>query len=144
MLARGIVVALAVIAAPAVMTFATPTAAEQTAETTLFAGSWTKKSYTAAGGWRIVEISGKKYVELTDEFRTQNAPDLKIFLSPKASSDLNNRNATEGSLLVSPLSAPRGAQRYEIGADVDLSKYRSIMIHCEAFSKLWAVADLQG
>lgn len=108
----------------------------------LHKGTWTKKSFKASGEWSIYTEDGKTYVKLSSDFRTRNAPDLKIFLSPQAASETNGRNATDGAVLISPLSSNSGEQIYEIPASVDLADYQSILIHCERFSKLWSAADL--
>jgi len=104
-------------------------------------GGWTKASYSASGSWTIVREDGALFVELSDDFRTRNAPDLKIFLSPNKASSLTGRNATDGAVLVSPLSSNRGAQRYRLPVS-DLSAYETIIIHCEAFSKLWSTSSI--
>lgn len=109
---------------------------------TLHQGKWTKKGYSIAGTWQIVEEGGRKFVVLDDAFKTKNAPDLKIFLSPRSVAELNNRNATQGSVLVGPLQSPKGAQRLEIPSGTNLSSHRSILIHCEKYSKLWGAAAL--
>lgn len=129
----------AAVSAPA---FAQEEAAMADASETLYSGVWTKKTYRASGDWTIYTENGKTYVQLSDDFRTRNAPDLKIFLSPRAAAETDNNNATAGSVLISPLSKNRGGQVYEIPATVDLADYKSILIHCERFSKLWSAADL--
>ncbi len=115
--------------------------AEAAAET-LYSGDWTKKSFKSSGTWEIYAEGGKTFVKLSSDFRTRNAPDLKIFLSPLPASETNGRNATNGSILVSPLSSNSGEQVYEIPEGVDLASFKSILIHCQQFSKLWSAADL--
>jgi hypothetical protein len=103
-------------------------------------GKWTAKGFDVDGTWKIIRDGGKTFVVLDDAFNTKSAPDLKIFLSPNAASGLDNRNATQGSALVAVLQSNRGAQRYEVPAGVDVSRYRAIVIHCEKYTKLWAAA----
>lgn len=117
-------------------------AAAEEATQPLHKGAWTKKSFKASGEWSIYTEDGRTYVKLSSDFRTRNAPDLKIFLSPQAASETSNKNATDGAVLISPLSSNAGEQVYEIPASVNLADYRSILIHCERFSKLWSAADL--
>lgn len=109
---------------------------------TLYSGEWTKKSFKVSGTWSIVKKDGKTYVKLSSDFRTRNAPDLKIFLSPLAASATNGGNATEGSVLVAPLTSNSGEQVYEIPDGVDIANFKSMLIHCEQYSKLWSAADL--
>lgn len=114
----------------------------ESASETLYTGTWTKKSFNVSGEWSIIKKDGKTYVKLSSDFRTRNAPDLKIFLSPLAASETNGDNATAGSVLVAPLTSNSGAQTYEIPEGVDLTGFKSVLIHCEQYSKLWSAADL--
>lgn len=121
------------------------TAAAESAdpEKVLFEGTWTNGGYSIAGGWRIVEEGEARFVILDDEFATRQAPDLKIFLSPLPLDEIGNRNATTGSLLVAALERHSGAQRYPLALDVDLGAFRSIVMHCQRFSKFWGGATLE-
>lgn len=105
-------------------------------------GSWTKKSFSVAGTWKIEEQGGKAYVVLSDDFKTRSAPDLKIFLSPTEAKSANGKNATKGSVLVGELPKSKGAVRLEVPAGVDVTTFKSILLHCEQYSKLWAAAPL--
>ena len=112
------------------------------AQETLHSGTWTKKTYGIDGEWKIVQEGGKTFVELDAKFSTKKAPDLKIFLSPLPLSEVGDKNATNGSVLISPLDSHQGAQRYALPEGTDLSKFKTIMIHCEKYSKLWGGASL--
>ena len=116
--------------------------AAQDASETLHTGVWKKKTSKSSGEWSIVKEHGRTFVKLSDDFKTRKAPDLKIFLSPLSAAAANGKNATEGAVLISALSSHKGAQIYEIPAGVDLAAYKSILIHCEAYAKLWSAADL--
>ena len=113
------------------------------AEKVLFEGTWTKKGFEIAGTWKVVEDGDRHYVVLDEAFRTKKAPDLKIFLSPKSLAELGNRNATEGSVLVGPLPGARGAQRLAVPAGTNPSEFRTLVLHCEQYSKLWGGAPLR-
>ena len=104
--------------------------------------TWTKRSQKIKGTWQIVETDAGTFLELDDAFKTRNAPDLKLFLSPHAADEVNARNATAGSVLISKLKKAKGAQRYEIPADIDLSQFQTLVLHCEAYTKLWGVSAL--
>ncbi len=106
-------------------------------------GVWTKKSFAVSGTWSIVEEGERRYVQLSDDFKTKNAPDLKIFLSNHSLSDANGKNATKGAVLVGALPRVKGAVRLELPADVDVSKFATLLLHCEKYSKLWAAASLR-
>lgn len=100
-------------------------------------GSWFKKTQRVSGSWTI----DGRTLTLTG-FKTKKAPDLKIFLSPHPVESLTNKNATRGAKRVALLRSPTGDQAYTLPAGVKLSDYRSIMIHCEKYSKLWGAAPL--
>ena len=108
----------------------------------LFEGTWTKGGYVIEGGWSIVEEDEGRFVVLDEDFKTRRAPDLKIFLSPLPLDELEDGNATSGSVLIAPLEQYEGAYRYAIGEDVEFEGYRSILIYCEEFSKYWGGSDL--
>ncbi len=105
-------------------------------------GSWTKKSFAINGSWSIVDKNGTQVLTLDQNFKTKSAPDLKIFLSRQALSDLNGGNATSQSVLISPLKSNKGAQEYAIPANIDISQFQTLIIHCEAYSKLWGGSSL--
>ncbi len=115
--------------------------AAETSET-LYSGEWTKKAFNSSGIWEIYAENGTTFVKLSSEFKTRKAPDLKIFLSPLTAADTTGKNATDGSLLIAPLTSNQGEQVYEIPERVDLAAYKSIILHCEDYSKLWSAADL--
>lgn len=104
-------------------------------------GSWTKKSNSISGTWSITDKGGKKTISLKG-FKTATAPDLKIFLSPNSAAQVSSRNATKGAVLVAKLKSSKGDQSYALPAGVDLSKYKSVIIHCEKYSKVWGVSNL--
>ena len=120
---------------------AVPTAAQ--AEEPVAKGEWQKKNFRIDGTWSIVSEGDRYYVVLDDRFKTRNAPDLKLFLSPLSADEVGNRNATSGSVLVSPLDSNKGAQRYALPEGVNPDDFQSIVLHCEQFSKLWGAADLK-
>lgn len=106
-------------------------------------GTWTKKSFAVAGSWSIIEEGGRRYVELSDDFKTKSAPDLKIFLSTQSVAEVTGKNATRDAVLVGPLPRARGAVRLEIPEGTDLSQFTTLLLHCEQYSKLWAAAPLR-
>jgi len=59
-----------------------------------------------------------------------------------SATEVKNKTAVPGSLLIAPLKSNKGAQSYVIPAGTDLSQYKSVIIHCEAYTKLWSASDL--
>lgn len=101
-----------------------------------------KKRYSINGTWSLAEKDGVKVISFNDDFKTKGGPDLKLFLSSKPLDELGSGDVLDSSLKLSVLKSNKGAQSYIIPADVDLSQYKSVVIHCEAFSVLWGGFDL--
>ena len=108
---------------------------------TLKSGSWTKKENKIAGTWKITEEGGSMKLVITD-LKTKKAPDLKIYFSPKSISSVTAKTATSGSFFLKQLSSHKGSQTYALPSGFDLSKYKSVLIHCEKYTKLWGGANL--
>lgn len=104
--------------------------------------SFVKKRYNISGTWSVTEQNGQKVIEFNDDFKTKGGPDLKVFLSSNSVSELTGKSVTGSSLKLSVLKSNKGAQSYIIPADVNLSDYKSVVIHCEAYSVLWGGFDL--
>ena len=104
-------------------------------------GTWVPKAKPISGTWQITEKGGKKMLVLKG-FKTSHSPDLKLFLSPRASGKLTGNNATKNSVEIGDLKSFDGDQSYVLPKGVDLSKFRSVVIHCEKYSKLWGVGTL--
>ncbi|MEM9398261.1 MAG: DM13 domain-containing protein, partial [Pseudomonadota bacterium] len=73
----------------------------------------------------------------------KKGPDVKIFLSPTASTEITGDNAVSGSVFVKLISDFDGSARIAIPAGTDLSQYQSLVFHCEAYSKLWGSSPLR-
>ncbi len=105
-------------------------------------GSWTKKTQSASGTWKITDVGGNLVFEVSDDFKTKKAPDLKIFLSPLTASAAENKNAITKSLLVAELPKISGSFEVALPAGTNLDDYNSVLIHCEKYTKLWVASDL--
>ena len=107
----------------------------------LHSGTWQKKAYSSAGTWSIETEGEKTYLKIKN-LKTKSGPDLKLFLSPLSTSKVKGSNATKGSLKISSLPSPKGTHKIALPKGTDLSKYKSVIIHCEKFSKLWSAGQL--
>ena len=104
---------------------------------------WQKAKYDIRGLFQIVESNGKQTLVLSKDFRTRSGPDLKVVLSPKEFDDVTGKNALDGGLNLGLLSSNKGAQNIAIPRGADLSKYRTLLIHCEEYSVLWGGVALR-
>ncbi len=108
----------------------------------LASGEFERKRKNTSGAFEIVETADGRVLRLADNFSTGRGPDIKIFLSPLPFADASGDNATQGSILLGQLDSRRGAAELVIPADVDLSAFQSVLVHCEEFSVLFGGADL--
>jgi len=104
--------------------------------------SFVKKRYNIKGTWNVSEKEGQKIVSFSDDFRTKGGPDLKLYLSSKSISELESGDVEGTSMKLGVLKSNKGAQSYIIPADINLSDYKSLVIHCEAFEVLWGGFDI--
>jgi hypothetical protein len=86
----------------------------------------------------------EKTVFLEPDFEVGAGPKFHVYLVPKA--NIRRSGDVTGTMFVDlgRLRAFKGSQRYPIPAGVDLSKYPSVVIWCEAFSVLISPADLKS
>lgn len=105
-------------------------------------GTFEKSSFSIKGDWQIVRENGQTIFRVSDNFKTKNGPDLKLFLSRKSVGQVTGSTATNDAVRLSVLRSNKGSQDYIIPANVDLSQFKSILIHCEAYSKLWGGANI--
>ncbi len=99
---------------------------------------------SVSGGWRIVRSeAGGFALEVGEDFVARKGPDVKFFLSPLPAADVTGDNATRGSVFVVQLEAFEGPQRFALPASAAPETFRTLVLHCEAYSKLWGVSALR-
>ena len=107
-------------------------------------GDWIKKQYPTKGNWKIVNEAGVNYIELSGDFETKNAPDVKIFISKKDADSLTSKNAAKGTQIarIKKTKSDGKVQRFEIPKEIDPSQFKSLALHCQKYSVLFAVGKL--
>lgn len=97
-------------------------------------GEGTAKIYDVGGGDRVLRL---------DNFFVNVNSDLEIRLSelaaPRSTPEVEKASFT----VVAPLKATIGSMNYDIPKDVDLSKYKSIVIWCEITRNAYAAASIK-
>jgi len=126
------------------MANAAPANAEiMTASAPAFSGqNFTKKKYKIKGQWSVVQENGRTIIRFSEDFKTKNGPDLKVFLSPQSVGDVTGRTALDGAVTLGVLKSNKGTQDYIVPNGVSLTNFSSVLIHCEAFSVLWGGGSL--
>ena len=105
-------------------------------------GTFEKKSFKINGSWTLTEVDGQQVIRFSEDFKTKNGPDLKLFLSKKSVGDLSKSPTFEAPLNLGLIDSNKGSQEYTLPADVNLDDYESILIHCEQYNKLWGGFDI--
>lgn len=101
-----------------------------------------KKRYSINGEWSVEQVEDITQIRFSEDFKTKGGPDLKVFISKSPIGEIDSKTALTSSRSIGVLKAKSGAQLYTIPEDVDLDDYKSVIIHCEAFSVLWGGFDL--
>ena len=136
------VTAFTLLALAPVLAYAAPSHSANAEITTVSApayagGSFIKKKYNIKGQWNVVQEDGKTMIRFSDDFKTKNGPDLKVFLSPQSVGDVTGQTALQGAVTLGRLKSNTGTQDYVVPKGVSLANFSSVLIHCEAFSVLW-------
>lgn len=90
----------------------------------------------------VVDEDGKVVLQF-DDFEVTPGPDLEVWLV------VDPTPATSAAVLASEwvslgsLQSPQGPQTYDLPEDVDATAYGSVVIWCEDFSVLFAVASFE-
>jgi len=84
---------------------------------------------------------GKRTLRLT-EFATSNGPDVHVYLVAAEVEKGNDAVKEAGFIDLGSMKGNIGDQNYEIPADADLSKYRTVSIWCARFGVNFGIAAL--
>ncbi|NHN25763.1 DM13 domain-containing protein [Flavobacterium jejuense] len=84
-----------------------------------------------SGNAIINEDDNQKYVAL-ENFSISSGPDLKVYLS---TTDLPDTFVNLGDLT--------NATTYTIPQEIDLNVYKYVLIHCQQYNHLYAIAELK-
>ena len=80
---------------------------------------------------------------LEPDFEVGPGPKYHVYLVPKESIRQSSDVKDTAHVDLGRLRSFQGSQRFAIPADIDLRKYQSVVIWCEAFSVLISPADLK-
>jgi hypothetical protein len=84
---------------------------------------------------------GKQTLRLT-EFETSNGPDVHVYLTAAEVEKGSDAIKAAGFIDLGSMKGNKGDQNYDIPADVDLSKYKSVTIWCARFGVNFGLAPL--
>lgn len=124
---------------------AVPSAPAPTGPVQLAAGSLISHEHTTSGTVRIIKQPDGVRVLTLEDLDTSNGPDVHVWLSAAHVVEGTGGWFTAGSADhydLGIIKGNQGNQVYEIPADVDLSKYKSVDLWCVQFSVSFGAAEL--
>jgi hypothetical protein len=84
---------------------------------------------------------GQRTLRLT-EFETSNGPDVHVYLTAAEVEKGNDAIKEAGFIDLGSLKGNKGDQNYDVPANVNLSKYRTVSVWCARFGVNFATAPL--
>jgi hypothetical protein len=108
----------------------------------LFTGRFHGVAHESEGAATIYQLPDGKRVLRFTEFKTSNGPEVLVYLV--AADDANDSDTIKnaGFISLGSIKGNVGDQNYDLPADVDLAKYRSVTIWCHRFGVNFATAPL--
>jgi hypothetical protein len=120
----------------------TPTPAPEVpaGPTTLLNGSFISRDHGTRGAASVLDVGGTRYLRIED-LDTDNGPSLYVYLSTNTAN--GPEEAFDDDIVdLGSLKGNVGNQNYELPADVDLTRYASVVIWCDRFDAAFGAADL--
>jgi Electron transfer DM13 len=105
------------------------------AGTTIVAGNFISSVHASSGTVKVTKDAANKIYLVFENFKTDNGPDLRIWLSPN-----NTGNPYQE---VGLLKAVSGNFSYQLDASFNYSSNNRVLIWCKQFSVLFGYAVLQ-
>lgn len=102
--------------------------------TLIATGNFTSGVHSTSGTAKVYNDGGTKRLRL-ENFKTDNGPDLKVYLSK----DINAATFIN----ISNLRSINGNQNYDISGMPDLAQYKYVLIWCQQFGVLFGSALVQ-
>ena len=93
------------------------------------------------GSALIIEINGRQFVQLSQDFSTASGPDVKVILYENSAVPVSIEGTGEY-VTLGLLDGFEGRQLFEIPEGVDVSRFSSVGIWCEQFDVTFGYAAL--
>jgi len=109
----------------------------------IYEGNFKPVAHGAEGTATIYDMEeGNRVMRFTD-FAVSNGPDVHVYLVA-ANDPMDSKTVKESEIYeLGPIKGNMGNQNYELGPDVDLDKFKSVVIWCKRFGVNFAVAQLE-
>ncbi|CAN0537534.1 unnamed protein product, partial [Scytosiphon promiscuus] len=109
----------------------------------IFEGNFKPVAHGAEGTATIYDMGeGNRVMRFTD-FAVSNGPDVHVYLVA-ADDPMDSDTVKESEVYeLGSIKGNIGNQNYELGPDIDLDKFKSVVIWCKRFGVNFAVAQLE-
>lgn len=104
-------------------------------------GTFQAGEHPTKGVAKIVSENGKSYLELENNFKTDDGPDLYVILHRSDAPPVSGIKE-EDYVSLARLQRTNGAQRYEIPENLNLADFHSVAIWCRQFNATFGFAPL--
>lgn len=109
----------------------------------LSSGEFRNLEHETEGTAKIVRLADGSRVVRLEEFRTSSGPDVVVILSSTPATEDSWGAYDDGDFVnLGELRGNVGNQNYKIPANVDLAKYRSVVIWCRRFNVAFGAAPM--
>lgn len=109
----------------------------------LASGEFSARSHPGSGIAEILNDGSAQRFLRFENFRTDNGPDLNVYLSA-APGDAPASEFDDDFIDLGDLKGNVGSQNYEIPEDVDLERYSTVVVWCVRFGVAFTVAELSA
>ncbi len=104
-------------------------------------GTFVPLDHATSGTVRVLETGDDSRVVRLEGFETENGPDLYVYLTTNRAG--GDKGAFDDEFIdLGRLKGNQGDQNYDLTADADLSRFRTIVIWCDRFNSPFGAADL--
>jgi hypothetical protein len=109
----------------------------------LSSGPFRSLEHETKGIAKIVELADGSRVVRLEDFRTSSGPDVVVILSSTAATEDSWGAYDDGEFVnLGALRGNVGSQNYKIPGNVDLSRFRSVVIWCRRFNVAFGAAPI--
>lgn len=104
-------------------------------------GDFVSHAHGTTGRAMLLTLDDGSRLLRLENFATDNGPDLRVYLSSAAATESGDA-VTQDFVDLGGLKGNMGNQNYEVPAEVDLSRFESVVIWCRRFSVAFGAAAL--
>ena len=119
-----------------------PMGKEMAVAVALKKGEFKGVGHTGEGTATIYLLPDGTHVLRLESFKTNNGPDLRVVLTPHADPAHRTEVKQEGYIELAKLKGNIGNQNYPLPAGSDPADFNAVVIYCNPFNVIFAVAPL--